>query len=36
MATETSIISTQTDIKQNFANGDNEVDAQDQILREKN
>jgi hypothetical protein len=35
MATETSIISTQTDIKQNFANGDNEVDAQDQILREK-
>lgn len=35
MATDTSIISTQTDIKQNFANGDNEVDAQDQILREK-
>lgn len=35
MATETSIISSQTDIKQNFANGDNEVDAQDQILREK-
>ena len=35
MATETEIASSQTDLKQNFANGDNEVDAQDLITREK-
>ena len=35
MATETEIVSSQTDLKQNFANGDNEVDAQDLITREK-
>lgn len=35
MATETEIVSSQTDLKQNFANGDNEVDAQDIITREK-